>query len=241
MSISNVFSACYGWRVDPDGRQDRKSGPVREYRLTPEELEKYKQGADKMREAKITKEQLIADCREHGLSPEAIKRIAEKRGVDARSVYARIAQHGIRQLLKDEAVEAVRAAAAEERSVKRYYTSTSYTDKDRAAKLAAIVEALGGKITYKWWDMPDADNAEGLGEIGEAELEAVRCADVVIVMLPGRWGTHVELGAALALGKKVLLHSPAELEAVPFYYVNGVQRVAGADMDLIYEIWRSNG
>ena len=29
------------WKIDPDGRQDRKSGPVVEYKLTLEELAKY--------------------------------------------------------------------------------------------------------------------------------------------------------------------------------------------------------
>ena len=40
------------WRVDPDGRdtEDRKNGPVTEYKLTPEEIEKLLKGAKKMTE-----------------------------------------------------------------------------------------------------------------------------------------------------------------------------------------------
>ena len=41
-----------------------------------------------------------------------------------------------------------------------------------------------------------------------AELAAVRDADILIVLLPGGFGTHVEIGAALALGKPVILHAP---------------------------------
>ena len=36
----------------------------------------------------------------------------------------------------------------------------------------------------------------------------MRDADVLVVLLPGGYGTHVEIGAALALGKPVILHAP---------------------------------
>ena len=41
-----------------------------------------------------------------------------------------------------------------------------------------------------------------------AEIAAVEEADVLIVLLPGGYGTHVEIGVALALGKPVILHAP---------------------------------
>ena len=44
--------------------------------------------------------------------------------------------------------------------------------------------------------------------MADQELEAVKNADVLIVLLPGGFGTHVEIGAALALGKPVILHAP---------------------------------
>ena len=44
---------AYDWRVDPDGRdcEDRKNGPVTSYKLTPEEIEKYKKGEKTMTES----------------------------------------------------------------------------------------------------------------------------------------------------------------------------------------------
>lgn len=39
------------------------------------------------------------------------------------------------------------------------------------------------------------------------ELEGVAKADFVVVLLPGGGGTHLELGFALARGKRVFLHS----------------------------------
>jgi nucleoside 2-deoxyribosyltransferase len=41
-----------------------------------------------------------------------------------------------------------------------------------------------------------------------AEIAAVREADALVVLLPGGYGTHVEIGAALALEKPVILHAP---------------------------------
>ena len=45
-------------------------------------------------------------------------------------------------------------------------------------------------------------------EIAVQELNGVCEADVLVVLLPGGFGTHVEIGAALALGKPVILCAP---------------------------------
>ena len=90
---------------------------------------------------------------------------------------------------------------------KRFYVSSR---KDRGAQadaLADVLKARGWERTFKWTDQsnggPDAHAA-----LAVEELEGVRKADVVIVLLPGGYGTHVEIGAALALGKPVIIHAP---------------------------------
>ena len=62
-------------------------------------------------------------------------------------------------------------------------------------------------------------------------------ADVLIVLLPGGHGTHVEIGAALALGKPVILHAPDRktLDApypCPFHYHPKVKLLVSEDMDV---------
>src|SRR6266853_4344866 len=90
---------------------------------------------------------------------------------------------------------------------KRFYLATR---KDRAEEANAISAALsshGWERTLTW----SAQEGAGLAahsELAQAELRAVAVADVLIVMLPGGYGTHVEIGAALALGKNVILHAP---------------------------------
>ena len=119
---------------------------------------------------------------------------------------------------------------------KRFYLSTR---KDRIAEAAALLEALkrhGWEQTFDWADQ----NREGpreYADIALAELAGVREADVLIVLLPGGYGTHVEIGAALALGKPVILHAPDHktLEtpyACVFHYHPGVKLLISEFLDV---------
>jgi hypothetical protein len=96
---------------------------------------------------------------------------------------------------------------AETNMAKRYYLSTR---KDRSTRATPIVEALkarGWERTFVWKD-EGGSSPDGYAETALAEIAGVREADVLIVLLPGGYGTHVEIGAALALGKPVILHAP---------------------------------
>ena len=42
-------------------------------------------------------------------------------------------------------------------------------------------------------------------------MEGIKRADAVIVLMPGGYGTHVEIGAAIALGKPILIHATDKL------------------------------
>jgi hypothetical protein len=72
--------------------------------------------------------------------------------------------------------------------------------------------------------------------VARQELDAIKNADVLIVLLPGGYGTHVEIGAALALGKPVILHSPdRETLNKPypcvFHYHPGVKLIVSEVVD----------
>jgi nucleoside 2-deoxyribosyltransferase len=84
------------------------------------------------------------------------------------------------------------------------------TRKDRATQAEKLLEALksrGWERTFTWAG-EDKAGAEEYPELALAELAGIHEADVLIVLLPGGYGTHVEIGAALALGKPVILHAP---------------------------------
>src|ERR1700738_3378900 len=82
--------------------------------------------------------------------------------------------------------------------------------KDRQLEVDALADKLkahGWERTLAWKHEDGANHKEN-SEIALAELQGVHEADVLIALLPGGYGTHVEIGAALALGKPVILHSP---------------------------------
>ena len=90
---------------------------------------------------------------------------------------------------------------------KRFYLSTQ---KDRNAQAFPLLEALrtkGWERTFDWADRQASDESD-YADLAVAEISGIRDADVVIVILPGGRGTHVEIGAALAMGKPVIIHAP---------------------------------
>lgn len=88
------------------------------------------------------------------------------------------------------------------------YIATSLENAEAHRALREQLEQGGHRITYDWTQHGSAQAEEEARqrEVAEAELDGVRRADVVIVLLPGGRGTHTELGFALALGKPVLIH-----------------------------------
>jgi nucleoside 2-deoxyribosyltransferase len=89
----------------------------------------------------------------------------------------------------------------------RFYLSTR---KDRSAQAAALLESLAAKgweRTLDWTNLNEV-SSDGYADAALAEMAAVGQADVLVVLLPGGFGTHVEIGAALALGKPVILWAP---------------------------------
>jgi len=89
---------------------------------------------------------------------------------------------------------------------KRFYLATQKDSSARAAPLLDALKAQGWVRTFAWTG--DELDPHRHADIAVAELTGVREADVLIVLLPGGRGTHVEIGAALALGKPVILHAP---------------------------------
>jgi nucleoside 2-deoxyribosyltransferase len=89
---------------------------------------------------------------------------------------------------------------------KQFYLSTRKDRLDEAAPLLDALNANDWKQTFAWTDQNTQPS--DYAEIAKAELAGVREADVVIVLLPGGFGTHVEIGAALALRKPIIIHAP---------------------------------
>jgi len=95
--------------------------------------------------------------------------------------------------------------------------------------------------TYDWTQHGSVKtvSTEILKEVAEKEFQGVADADVVIVLTPQGRGTHVELGIALALGKKVFIWHENDKyfkctdDTSSFYWLSNVKRSNGTIEDLI--------
>lgn len=118
---------------------------------------------------------------------------------------------------------------------KRFYIATRKDQESHANAISQILESQGWHRTFVW-TAQDSSNTDHYGIVAQNELNAIRDADVLIVLLPGGYGTHVEIGAALALGKLVVLHAPdRETLDSPypcvFHYHPGVKMIVSESAD----------
>jgi nucleoside 2-deoxyribosyltransferase len=117
----------------------------------------------------------------------------------------------------------------------KFYLATKRTRAAQAEKLLEALNSRGWERTFTWNGKDKAGNDE-YPELALAELAGVREADVLIALLPGGYGTHVEIGAALALGKPVILHAPDQKTLdtpypCVFHYHPGVKLIVSEVVD----------
>lgn len=117
----------------------------------------------------------------------------------------------------------------------RFFVSSRKDRSARADALSKELEKHGWQRTFAW-KPEDGEGPEGNAAIAKAELDGVLQADILIALLPGGNGTHVEIGAALALGKPVILHAPdRETLNQPypcvFHYHPGVKLIISQTID----------
>lgn len=95
--------------------------------------------------------------------------------------------------------------------MKRVYLSARYEWAKRMQKAASLLEHEGIEVTSRWI----RDNFKGIGVIAAAkmDLEDVERADTLICFADKTHrggGRHIELGYALALGKKLFVVGASE-------------------------------
>lgn len=88
------------------------------------------------------------------------------------------------------------------------YIATSIGNVDAYRTVRQVLSEMNIGITFDWTCARELDHTFPGPEHTEralVDLNGVRGADFVVVLLSGGNGTHVELGYALALGKPVLM------------------------------------
>lgn len=128
----------------------------------------------------------------------------------------------------------------------KFYIASRLENADMVKKLALALKSWGMKHTYDWTahGSVQCEGPERLTEVAELELQGVKDADIVIVLLPGGRGTHCELGIANALNKKVFLWAETDEmflqndRTCAFYWNSNVERIVGDKFTLLEQIFR---
>lgn len=127
--------------------------------------------------------------------------------------------------------------------MKKFYVASSFRNIVNVRYIAQSLETRGYVNTYDWTREHVGGEAGkvtlgDLRSIGQRERDAVMGADVVVILLPGGKGTHVELGIAIARGRRTILHSQDEfintLESTStFYHLPELEKCHGTLDDLL--------
>lgn len=130
--------------------------------------------------------------------------------------------------------------------MKKFYVASSLKKFEAVQYVASHLKNHGYIHTYDWTINAGEKEAQPftldeLKEIGRKEKNGIVEADFIVVLLPGGKGTHIELGIALGMGKKIFLYSPNDevtnLETTStFYHLEEVEKCFGTLDELLGEI-----
>ena len=117
----------------------------------------------------------------------------------------------------------------------KFYVASGVGNAEKVNQAAAALSAGGHQRTYDWTTHGDVSKADPAFKqhVAASESHGVADAELVVLLLPGRFGTHAELGIALATAanKRILLwsESPAPFDGAEgfcvFYHHPAVERV----------------
>ena len=124
----------------------------------------------------------------------------------------------------------------------KFYIGSGFKNCELVNYYSKILEENGWEHTYNWAkNISNDETIEDLIEYSKLEQKGIIEADVVIILLPAGRGTHIELGMALALNKKIFLCSATKDEfsienTVNFYQLPQCQKIIGNANDNIKQI-----
>jgi len=113
----------------------------------------------------------------------------------------------------------------------KVYIASGLENAPAVKALMADVLAAGHTITYNWTEHGSVQDQgpTRMTAVAMSEIDGVRAADVVVVLLPGGKGTHVEMGIALALEKRIIVvgdrRNPTDGRECAFYHALDVVRI----------------
>ena len=102
----------------------------------------------------------------------------------------------------------------------KFYIAGKLENADNVRRVRDALVAAGHVITYDWTvhgNVRIADDeavtladVERIYDVAQAEIDGVLDAEVVVAMLPGGRGTHVEIGIGIGAGRSIVFHCEPE-------------------------------
>ncbi|MEO4054888.1 nucleoside 2-deoxyribosyltransferase [Solibacillus sp. CAU 1738] len=128
--------------------------------------------------------------------------------------------------------------------MKKFYVASSFQNIEAVRFVSEHLKNKGYVQTYDWTKNKRASHIKELKAIGQAEKKSVIEADFLIVLLPAGKGSHIELGIALGLGKKIFLYclnnEVINFETTStFYHLSEVEIVIGTIDELLNKVTNS--
>ncbi|KAB8138086.1 group-specific protein [Gracilibacillus oryzae] len=128
----------------------------------------------------------------------------------------------------------------------KFYIASGFKNIENVRHVSDKLKDAGFIQTYDWTQNQRATTIEDLKEIGTLEKNAVMEADFFIILLPAGKSSHIELGMALGLGKRIYLYSEnAEYNhfetTSTFYHLPEVNRYNGSIDGLVATLKRNAG
>lgn len=124
----------------------------------------------------------------------------------------------------------------------KFYIGSGFKNYNLVNYYSKKLEENGWKHTYNWAKhISDYESIDDLIRYSKLEQKGIMESDVVIILLPAGRGTHIELGMALALNKKIILCSSNKDEfsvenTVNFYQLPEITKLIDNDDEIIKQI-----
>ncbi|MGL6220563.1 MAG: nucleoside 2-deoxyribosyltransferase [Lacrimispora sphenoides] len=114
-----------------------------------------------------------------------------------------------------------------------FYIASSFKNVEQVREISNELKLKGYIHTYDWTQNEKASSLEKLATIGVKEKEAVMNSDFLVILLPAGKGSHIELGIALGLRKRIYIYSPTNEiyeydKTSTFYHIEGVNKFVGS-------------
>lgn len=124
----------------------------------------------------------------------------------------------------------------------KFYIGSGFKNVELVNEFSKKLQNYGWKHTFNWTKyINEYETIEDLIKYSRLEQKGIEEADAVIIILPAGRGTHIELGMAIALNKKIYLYSSQKEEfdienTVNFYQLPNINRIIGDTDYAIREI-----